>query len=118
MWRALSAKRSRRAGHAYAAVAARHGHEEEGFRRAETRRALIWGAGIPLVAVLGAILISPWFLVVLLAWPLQVLRLVARGTAFHRAVFLTLGKLPEALGVMGFWKERLTGARQKIIEYK
>ncbi len=111
-------KRTRRAGHAYAAVAARHGHEKEGFRRAETRRALIWGAGVPLVAVLGALLVSPWMLGVFLAWPLQVLRLTAKGTPFVRAFFLTLGKLPEALGVFGFWKERLTGARQKIIEYK
>ena len=111
-------KRTRRAGHAYAAVAARHGHEEEGFRRGETRRALIWGAGVPLVAVLGAIFVSPWFLAVLLAWPLQVLRITAKGTPFVRAFFLTLGKVPEAFGVFGFWKERLTGARQKIIEYK
>ena len=111
-------KRTRRAGHAYAAVAARHGHEEEGFRRGETRRALIWGAGVPLLAVLGAIVVSPWFLAVLLVWPLQVLRIWAKGTSFTRAFFLTLGKLPEALGVMGFWRQRLTGARQKIIEYK
>ena len=76
------------------------------------------GAGVPLVAVLGAVLISPWFLAVFLAWPLQVLRIWAKGTPFVRAFFLTLGKVPEAFGVFGFWKERLTGARQKIIEYK
>lgn len=111
-------KRARRAGHAYAAVAARHGHEEEGFRRGETRRALIWGAGVPLVTILGMLFVSPWCVLVLLAWPLQVLRITARGTPFTRAFFLTLGKVPEALGVFGFWKERLTGTRQKIIEYK
>lgn len=111
-------KRARRAGYAYAAVAARHSYEEEGFRRTETHRALIWGAGIPLLAVLGTIFITPWFFIVFLAWPLQVFRIKAKGMPFARALFLTLGKLPEALGVIGFWKERLTGARQKIVEYK
>ncbi len=111
-------RRSRRAGYAYAAVAAHHGDGNERFRRVEARRALIWGAAIPLIAVIGALSTTPWVLLVLLAWPLQVLRLAFGGTPFARAVFLTLGKIPEALGILGYWKSRFTGKRQRIIEYK
>lgn len=110
--------RCSRAGHAYAAVAALHGNGPESFRRYETRRALIWGGAIPLVAVLGALVISPWMLLVLLAWPLQVLRLILRGTPFLRAFFLIFGKIPEARGVLGFLTDRLTGRRRGLIEYK
>jgi GT2 family glycosyltransferase len=110
--------RSRRAGHAYAAVEALHGKGPEGFRRAETRRALLWGAGIPLAAILGAVFVSEWALLLLLAFPLQGLRLALRGVPMTRAIFLTLGKIPEALGVIGFQADRLTGRRRGLIEYK
>ena len=110
--------RSRRAGHAYAAVEALHGKGPEGFRRAETRRALLWGAGIPLAAILGAVFVSEWALLLLLAFPLQGLRLALRGVPMTRAIFLTLGKIPEALGVIGFHADRLTGRRRGLIEYK
>lgn len=110
--------RSRRAGHAYAAVAALHGDGPEGFRRAETRRALLWGAGIPLAALLGALFVTEWALLLFLAFPLQGLRLALRGVPMTRAVFLTLGKIPEALGVIGFHADRLTGRRRGLIEYK
>ncbi|MDY6925412.1 MAG: glycosyltransferase [Pseudomonadota bacterium] len=110
--------RSRRAGHAYAAVEALHGKGPEGFRRAETRRALLWGAGIPLAAILGAVFVSGWALLLLLAFPLQGLRLALRGVPMTRAIFLTLGKIPEAQGVIGFHADRLTGRRRGLIEYK
>lgn len=99
-------RRTRRGGMAYAAGAALHGAGPERYRRGEVRRALIWGAGIPLVALIGAVLISPLFLLVLLAWPLQVLRMRARGESWRRAVFLTLGKLAEAQGIIGYWWRR------------
>ncbi len=111
-------KRSRRAGHAYAENAYRHGGETaERFRVAETRRALIWGAGIPLVVLLGLIVI-PWALLGLLAYPAQVLRLMRKGQDRDRATFLTLGKLPEALGVIEFHWNRIRGRGRGLIEYK
>ena len=85
---------------------------------AQTRRALIWGLGIPLTAILGAMLVSPWLLALLLAWPLQAIRLWRRDGDPVRAVFLTLGKLPEALGVLEYWLKRLTGRSGRLIEYK
>lgn len=111
-------KRSRRAGHAFAAVHALHGSGPERFRRIETLRALFWGAVIPAVAVLGALSVTPWMLLLLLAWPAQVVRLMMRGLPKDQSFFLTFGKLPEAQGVLGYWLGRLAGRRQTLIEYK
>jgi GT2 family glycosyltransferase len=114
-------KRSRRAGHAFAEGAALHGAGPERHWVAETRRALLWGALLPGVALLGAAL-HPGALALLLAWPAQVLRLARRwgGTraAWERALFTVLGKLPEALGALGFYLGRITGQRRGLIEYK
>ena len=111
-------QRSRRAGHAYAEGAALHGASRERYRVAETRRAVIWGLGVPLAALLGAAFLSPWALVLLLAWPAQVVRLAAKGQPVSHAFFLTFGKLPEAQGVLAYWWGRLSGKRRGLIEYK
>lgn len=111
-------RRARRAGHAYAEGAALHGKFPEHHNVAQVRRALIWGLGIPLVAILGAVFIHPVLLILLLAWPIQVLRLWERDRDLARATFLTLGKLPEALGVLEYWRKRRTGQGSRLIEYK
>jgi GT2 family glycosyltransferase len=109
-------QRSRRAGHAFAEGAALHGGTSDRHWVAETRRALIWGAGVPVVALLVG-LFHPLGFALLLAWPLQVLRLVPRMGAVP-AVFSVLGKLPEAQGVFGYWWGRLRRKRTALIEYK
>lgn len=111
-------RRARRAGYSYALGAALHGRAPERHNVAQTRRALAWGLGIPLAASLGAVLVHPLLLALLLAWPLQALRLWRRDGDLTRAVFLTLGKLPEALGVLEYAANRLTRRRDRLIEYK
>lgn len=111
-------RRARRAGHAYAEGAALHGAPPERHNVAQTRRALIWGLAIPLTAILGAVLIHPLLLALLLAWPLQIIRLWRRDDDPARAVFVTLAKLPEALGVLEYWLKRATGRGGRLIEYK
>ena len=111
-------QRNRRAGHAYAEGAALHGAPPERHGVRETRSALIWGLGLPALAILGGVLISPWALLLLLAWPLQLLRLGLRGEGWRRGFFLIFGKIPEALGAVDFWWHRLRGARKGLIEYK
>ena len=113
-------RRARRAGYAFAAGAALHGRPPERHWVAETRRALAWGLGPPTAALalaLGAA--TPAGLLLLLAYPLQVARLAAREgagrpTSWERAVFTTLGKIPESLGVLEFHLRR----RVRLIEYK
>lgn len=109
-------KRMRRAGHAFAEGAALHGAPPEQHWVRETRRALAWGAVLPLVTVAGGLIWPPLFLLLLL-WPLQVLRLWPRMGA-ERAVFTVLGRLPEAQGALGYLLGRLRGAQSRLIEYK
>lgn len=111
-------QRARRAGHAFAEGAALHGAGPEGFRRRETRRALAWGGGLPLATVLGLLLLGPWAFLLLAIWPLQVIRLRVRSLDWQSAFFLTIGKFPEAQGVLDYWLGRLTGRRRSLIEYK
>lgn len=110
-------QRNRRAGHAYAEGAALHGRPPERHNVVETRRAIIWGIVLPLVTVAG-LWISPWFLLLLAIWPLQVLRLRQKGKDLTHAAFLTLGKLPEGQGVLDYYWRRWNGTSPKLIEYK
>lgn len=109
-------KRTRRAGYAFAEGAAMHGGAPEFHWVAETRRAVIWGLGLPVAGLLG-MLLSPWAALIFAAYPVQVLRL-RRRLGLERALFLTLGKLPEAMGVVQFWLNRLLRRRAALIEYK
>lgn len=109
-------RRTRRAGHAFAEGAWKHRAGAERHWQRETRRALVWGAGVPLAAVLAGA-VHPAGLALLLVWPLQVARLVPRLGA-EAALFTVLGKLPEAQGVIGFHMARLRGRKRGLIEYK
>ncbi|MEM8729305.1 MAG: glycosyltransferase [Pseudomonadota bacterium] len=110
-------KRTRRAGHAFAEGAALHGTPPERHNVAQTWRALIWGAALPLAILLGC-LVTPWALALALLWLLKVVRLKAQGMGWRRAVFMTLGGIPEALGVLQYHWKRLTGQQSRLIEYK
>jgi GT2 family glycosyltransferase len=110
-------RRARRYGHAIAEGAALHGRGPERYCVRTVQRTLVWGLGVPLAALCGA-LITPWGWAVLLLWPLQVLRLRRRGHAWAGAFFLVLGKLPETQGILGYHLARLARSRPKLIEYK
>lgn len=115
-------RRSRRGGHAFAEGAALHGSPPERHWVVETRRALAWGLGLPALAVaLGVV--APAGLLLLLAYPLQMVRLAARDGARRRiswesAFFTTLGKVPEMLGVLDYRLGRRFGRRAGLMEYK
>ncbi len=116
-------KRSKRAGHAFAEGAAVHGNPPERHWVRETRRAVFWGAMVPLTAGLGAILIHPMLTGVLLLWPLQTLRLGwawrAEGRIGREAAMMSIpAKVAEAQGVIGYWTGRILGRRRGLIEYK
>jgi GT2 family glycosyltransferase len=116
-------RRSVRAGYAYAEGASLHGAPPERHWLRESRRAWVWGLGIPLLVALASIWMGLWALVLLLAYPLQMLRLARRGGRSARenavqAVFLVLGKFPEMLGQMRFVLNRFTAGNPALIEYK
>ena len=114
--------RSRRAGYAAAEGAALHGTPPERHGIAATRRAVLWALALPFCTIAGAVLVSPWVLVLLLAWPAQILRLALRDGsgrgAWENAIFLVLGKFPEAVGVLEYHLRRRVRRPARLIEYK
>lgn len=111
-------RRSRRAGHAFAEGHRMHGAPPERMNADRVRRAVVWGLALPLACVVGAVFVSPWALLLALAWPVQIARLRRQGLDLTHAVFLTLGKLPEAQGILGYWLDRILARPARIIEYK
>ena len=111
-------RRTMRAGHAFAEGAALHGAPPERHWVAETRRALLWGAFLPLVLLLlVAAVAGPWALALALVYPAQVVRL-ARRHGLVWAFYSVLGKFAEAQGALSFYLNRLRRRQAGIIEYK
>jgi glycosyltransferase involved in cell wall biosynthesis len=116
-------RRTKRGGHAYAEVAARHAGSPFGIWRGEARRALVWGAALPVAVLAGGALVHPTFLLLTGVYALQVARLALRGSVgaagrWNRAAFLTLAKFPEAQGALRFHLGRMLRRRGGLIEYK
>jgi glycosyltransferase involved in cell wall biosynthesis len=116
-------KRSLRSGYAYAQGAALHGAPPERHWVAETRRAWNWGLYIPLATLLLSVALGWPALLLLLVYPLQVVRLARMGRHsvrenWLRAGALVISKFPEMLGQLKFLRDRLRRAQSRIIEYK
>ncbi len=116
-------KRSMRFGHAMAEGVSLHGSPPERHWVREARSAWFWGLGVPVLSVACALLSWPGGLLALAIYPLQVVRLAARGERGARenwwqAGFLVLGKFPEMLGQLKFLMHRRLGGRARLIEYK
>ncbi|MEZ5458827.1 MAG: glycosyltransferase [Steroidobacteraceae bacterium] len=119
------AKRSSRSGYAYAARAALHWKDGSRYMWRENFRIAFWAVGLPLAILLLAAFVVPAFAWLLLVYPLQVLRswVAARraglgSAALPQALFLLVGKWCECWGQLRFASRWVTGAEQRIIEYK
>lgn len=120
-------RRAMRCGHAYAQVSDMHGADDEHYFVSETRRSLTWGAVIP-AAALGLAPLTLGASVVGLAglYPLQALRIARdarkRGFSLEDSIAWGLScaasKVPEAVGIAKFHRDRLANKRPEIIEYK
>ncbi|WP_299553849.1 glycosyltransferase family 2 protein [uncultured Tateyamaria sp.] len=114
--------RARRAGHAWAEGAYLHGARPERHSVPEMRKALIWGIAVPFMIFALALATGPIALVLLAVYPTRAIRFGLRegGTAeaWERALLLSIGKFPEALGVVEFHVRRLVGRPRGLIEYK
>lgn len=111
-------KRARRGGHAAAEGMAMHGAAPERHGFDQVRRALVWALALPLVVLLGATFVTPWALLLLLAYPAQVVRLGLRSGDWAEALFLTVGKYPEVLGIAEYHWRHLIHRPAKLMEYK
>lgn len=110
-------RRTVRGGHAFAEGAWLHGAAPERHWVAETRRALLWGLCLP-SATLALMLWHPAAVLMLLAYPLQWVRLSRQPGGTVRAFFLVLGKFAEAWGALQFYKNLALRRKRALIEYK
>jgi GT2 family glycosyltransferase len=114
-------QRSVRAGHAFAEVSLLHRRSPRRIWRRNTLRALGWAAVAP-TAMLGA-QVSPWFGVLLLAYPASLVRQAvrsgaSRGSNWRDAAFLVLAKFAETQGILRYHFLRLTRRASALIEHK
>ena len=116
-------QRAVRTGHGFAQV----GHMHPEYFRRERQRAWAWGLFAPLLALIGLVT-SAWLTVLVVLAYLASWWRTARGlmrheglkvpAARHQAVYLTLSKFPNLLGMLRFHLRRLRGRDMRIIEYK
>ena len=116
-------RRNVRSGYAFAQGAHLHGALPERYYVWESRRALVWGLGLPIMCVVACALFGWWSLIALLIYPLQILRRMTSATGdlrwrAQRACFELLSRFPEALGQLKFARDRLLRCQGHLIEYK
>jgi hypothetical protein len=115
-----------RAGHAYAEGAAMHGREPERHWVREARSNWFWGGASPVAAIATAPPTLGLSLGLFTGHALLAARvyrsLRRRGLSAADARLYTascvVGKLPQGLGQILYWKNRLLGKRGRIIEYR
>jgi GT2 family glycosyltransferase len=123
-------KRTERSGHAYLLNYLKHGHKNaERFQYQQIRSILIW-AGIYAAFVLATLLMRspvPLFLLALLIasqaakMTLALPRIKAqygKPATFRYSVFVMLGKVPQALGIVRAYRTARSGREHRLVEYK
>jgi|SRR5450830_69367 len=115
--------RTTRGGYAFAQGAYLHGRSTEKHWVAESKRAWLWGAIIPVSICILSVLINAFFLFLFLIYPIQVIRIAMFGKNQHQAkwryaFFLVLGKFPELVGQVKFLWHLFFNIRGNLIEYK
>lgn len=120
------ARRTVRAGYAYAARAYMHAADRSYYCARENFRILFWALLIPLGALMGALLGFPYALLLLLLYPYQLMSIFLKSSTeigstrlrVWHAFYQLLGKFFEFFGQLQFAYRRLNGAPETLIEYK
>jgi hypothetical protein len=119
-------RRNVRAGHAYAECCRLHRSSAEPLWRREVRGNWLWGMVLPLIAIAAAPFTWGLSLLLLLAYPLQMVRIYLgrrrRGDITRHArvyaYYCVLGKFPQMLGQFRFHLRRWLARPPRILEYK
>jgi len=116
-------KRAVRSGYAFAQGAALHGATAERHFVWESRRAWIWGVGLPVVCVGAAVVAHPYGWLSFAIFPLQWLRQTWRGSGALRdratiSLFQLLARFAEAVGQLRYLRDRTLGRQALLIEHK
>ncbi|MBX2806831.1 MAG: glycosyltransferase [Hyphomicrobiales bacterium] len=116
-------QRAIRSGHGFAQVGALH----PDYFVTERRRVLIFGGLLPAVALAGLVFGLSWMVLAVaglyaLSYVRTALGLRREGLpmreALTHAVFLSLSKFPNLLGMLTYWRRRMSKQDMEIIEYK
>ncbi len=115
--------RCKRNGVASALCRSVHGAPPEKLGVLRTYRALGWGLALPLITLVLTLVFGPLALILLLAYPVQVVRRAVRMGAgdlfsWQSSFFMTLSKFPELQGVISFHWGKFRKQRQEIVEFK
>jgi GT2 family glycosyltransferase len=115
-------QRAVRSGHGFAQV----GYMHPPYFITEQRRALVFAAMLPVLALIGVF--WSWWIVALViaAYAASYIRTVQGllrsnlrfGPALHQSCLLSLSKFPNLQGIINFHWRRLRGRKMQIIEYK
>ncbi len=115
-------QRAVRSGHGFAQVGRMH----PGFFIPERRRVWFYAVFLPLLMLVG-LWLGPWFslagLAIYLASYIRTIQgLIRNGQtrkeAVHHALFISLSKFPNLIGMITYYGRRARGADMHIIEYK
>lgn len=115
-------KKTVRTGYAFAIGNSIHGASKERYCVKEYYRVLFWGLFLPSLTLM-LMLIHPLFFLLVLIYPLQIIRVFWNGKDIVKGRFLwasgiVLGKFPEAFGVLRFHYDQVRTNASEIIEYK
>lgn len=119
-------RRGFRSGHAYAEVAWRRRRRGGGGRLRSVLSILLYGAVIPLAALISSFVFWPAVVVCVLLYVRLMVVLAVRcrrrghdlPLAIAYATLTTVGKFSQTLGVFRFVLGRVLGRRSKIVEYQ
>jgi GT2 family glycosyltransferase len=119
-------KRNVRAGHAFAEVSRLHAGSPFGVWKKDVRSNWFWGLVVPVLAIGPAAFTWGISLILLLGYPALFFKIARsrqrRGddpqTARQFARFCVLGKFPQMIGQLTYWRNRLFRRRAGLIEYK
>ena len=119
-------RRSKRGGHGYANINHLHGDAPEYYFRKELLSVLFWGAVFPFLLVLSLFVNHFITIAMVGVYLLFIAKTVARKVidghsmkiAFSYGYLIYTGKIAELMGILQYWKTRLTSGQFKLIEYK
>lgn len=120
--------RAKRCGYSFALNAHMYGREKEHLCVKESLRIWLWGAMYPAIMIFLSLTISTAFLLGLMVYPVQVIRIAmfvkakspayTPKEAFIYSVFIVLGRVPEMSGQLKYLSNIIKSKQHSIIEYK
>jgi cellulose synthase/poly-beta-1,6-N-acetylglucosamine synthase-like glycosyltransferase len=125
--------RTRRSGHGFGEMAHLHPDARNPNWPRTVRSIVLWGGAMPLALVISTALASAvnprWWIfpaLLLAPWPLRMFQLSRRQrrrglspkVARASGILLMIGKIPQFIGLIGYYRDRLTGHASRLIEYK